>query len=319
VASSGHNGRMSPADALPTHSLGDTGLSINRLVLGTAPMSSFFWNTPAEQGVETAVAAYESGIRTFDTAPLYGLGEAETRLGEALARTGARDDVVIATKVGRSLIDGHDGPDVVFDFSADAVQRQLDASLERLQRDRVDIVHVHDPDDHLDAAVEGSFAALASLKVQGVVGAVSVGSTKVATVLDVVRRAEPDVVMIAGRLTLLDREAVDELLPECARRGVPVLAAGVFNSGVLARPDPGAWFDYAPALPHILDRAEALAAVCAEAGVSLRAAAMQFPLRFDGVAAVVVGMSSPAEVTANIADLTTPIPPDVWTALDALA
>ena len=291
---------MSPADALPTHSLGGTGLSINRLVLGTAPMSSFFWDTPAEQGVATAVAAYESGIRTFDTAPLYGLGEAETRLGEALARTGAGDDVVIATKVGRTLVDGPGGPDVVFDFSAEAVQRQLDASLGRLQRDQVDIVHVHDPDDHLDAAVEGSFAALASLKAQGVVRAVSVGSTKVATVLDVLRRAEPDVVMIAGRLTLLDREAVDELLPGmCRGAACPCLAAGVFNSGVLARPDPGAWFDYAPALPHILDRAEALAAVCAEAGVSLRAAAMQFPLRFDGVAAVVVGMSSPTEVAGE--------------------
>jgi D-threo-aldose 1-dehydrogenase len=309
---------MSPADALPTHSLGGTGLSITRLVLGTAPMSSFFWNTPSEQGIATAVAAYESGIRTFDTAPLYGLGEAETRLGEALAHTGAGDDVVIATKVGRTLVDGPDGPDAVFDFSADAAKRQLDASLARLQRDRVDIVHVHDPDDHVEAAVEGSFAALASFKEQGTVRAVSVGSTKVATVLDILRRAEPDVVMIAGRLTLLDREAIDELLPECERRRVPVLAAGVFNSGVLARPDPGAWFDYAPAPPHILERAQALAAVCTEAGVSLRAAAMQFPLRFPGVAAVVVGMSSPAEVAANIADLSAPIPPDVWTALDAV-
>jgi D-threo-aldose 1-dehydrogenase len=310
---------MSSAVALPTQSLGGTGLTITRLALGTAPMSSFFWNTPAEQGVATAVAAYESGIRMFDTAPLYGLGEAETRLGEALARTGAGADIAIATKVGRTLVDGAVGPDAVFDFSADAVKRQLDASLERLQRDHVDIVHVHDPDDHVDAAVQGSFAALASLKAQGVVRAVSVGSNTVATVMSILRRAEPDVVMIAGRLTLLDREALDELLPECEQRGVPLLAAGVFNSGVLARPEPGAWFDYAPAPPHILERAQALAAVCADSGVSLRAAAMQFPLRFAGVAAVVVGMSSPAEVAANIADVTTPIPPDVWTAIDAVA
>ena len=124
---------------------------------------------------------------------------------------------MIATKVGRTLVDGPDGPDVVFDFSADAVQHQLDASLERLRRDRVDIVHVHDPDDHLGAAVEGSFAALASLDAQGVVRAVSVGTTKVATALDILRRAEPDVVMIAGRLTLLDREAVG-CSPNVARR-----------------------------------------------------------------------------------------------------
>ena len=309
---------MPTADALPTQPLGGTGLSITRLALGTAPMSTFFWNTPAEQGVATAVAAYQSGVRMFDTAPLYGLGEAETRLGQALASTGAADEVVIATKVGRTLVEGPDGRDAVFDFSADAAKRQLDASLERLQRDRVDIVHVHDPDDHVDAAVAGSFAALAAYRADGTVRAVSVGSTKVATVLDILRRAEPDVVMIAGRLTLLDREALDELLPECQRRGVPVLAAGVFNSGVLARPDPGAWFDYAPAPPHILERARALAAVCADAGVSLRAAAMQFPLRFAGVAAVVVGMSSPAEVASNIADVTAPIPPDVWSELDAV-
>lgn len=304
---------------LARRSLGRTGLSITPLALGTAPMSTFFWETPADQGIATAAAALDAGIGFFDTAPLYGLGEAEERLGAALAAGGsAADDVVVATKVGRTLVDGPDGRDIVFDFSADAVARQLESSLGRLSRDHVDIVHVHDPDDHLDEALAGTFVALAKLRAEGVVRAISVGSNSAETACAVLQRADPDVVMVAGRLTLLDRAATTDLLPECERRGVPLLAAGVFNSGVLARPAAGAWFDYAPVEPDVLRRVEALGAVCADAGISLRTAAMQFPLRFDAVGAVVVGMSSPDEVTANVADFTVEIGDDVWAALDAV-
>jgi D-threo-aldose 1-dehydrogenase len=303
-----------------TTALGRTGLTITELALGTAPMSTFFWETPEDRGVATAVAALDAGIGLFDTAPLYGLGEAESRLGAALrARPERAGGVVVATKVGRTLVDGPDGRDVRFDFSADAVRRQLESSLRRLGRDHVDIVHVHDPDDHLDDALDGAFPSLAALRDEGVIRAVSVGSNVAATVLAVVERADPDVVMVAGRLTLLDRTAAVELAPACAARGVPLLAAGVFNSGVLARPAPGSWFDYAPAAPDVLDRAARMAAVCDEAGVSLRAAALQFPRRHPAVAAVVVGMSSPAEVASNVADMAVPIGDDVWDALDDIA
>lgn len=307
-----------PADTpLATTSLGRTGLEVSRLVLGTAPMSSFFWNTPADQGVATAVAAVTAGIRTFDTAPLYGLGEAEERLGAGLAGTDDRS-VVVATKVGRTLVGAGDDRDVEFDFSADAVQRQLDSSLRRLGRDHVDIVHIHDPEDHLDQALEQCFPALARLRAAGTIRAVSVGTNSADTALTVLDRADPDVVMVAGRLTLLDRRAAEALVPECARRGVPMLAAGVFNSGVLARPVHGAWFDYAPVEPDVLARVTAMEAICRDVGVSLGVAALQYPLRFEPVAAVVVGMSSPAEVDANVAAMAIEIGDDVWAALEAV-
>ncbi|MFV0308531.1 MAG: aldo/keto reductase [Desertimonas sp.] len=307
-------------DPLKRRPLGDTGVALPPLVLGTAPMSTFFWETPAARGVATAVAAIDAGMRAFDTAPLYGLGEAETRLGIALSqRPDAAADAVVATKVGRTLVDTPDGPDVEFDFSADAVHRQLEASLARLGRARVDIVHVHDPDDHLDEAVSGAFPALARWRDEGVIGAVSVGSNVVGTVLSVLDRAAPDVVMVAGRLTLLDRSAIGQLTSRCLERGVPLLAAAVFNSGVLARPVEGAWLDYAPVPPAVLDRVRRMGAACERAGTTLRAAALQFPLRDPAVAAVVVGMSSPEEVDTNLADIAAPIPDDLWAELDELA
>jgi D-threo-aldose 1-dehydrogenase len=308
-----------PAD-LATTALGHTELTITRLALGTASMSTYFWGTAEKQGVATAVAALDAGIRYFDTAPLYGLGEAESRLAAAFAeRPDAARDVVVATKVGRTLVDGPAGRDAEFDFSADAVHRQLEASLTRLRRDRVDVVHVHDPDDHLPEALDGAFPALARLRREGVIKAVSVGSNRTDTVLAVLQRAEPDVVMIAGRLTLIDRTAIDELVPACTAQGVPLLAAGVFNSGILARPREGAWFDYAPVPPDVLARVARMAALCEAAGVSLQAAALQFPLRQPVVAAVVAGMSSPTEVAANVADMAVPIRDDVWAGLDELA
>lgn len=306
-----------PAASPATVPLGRTGLEITELALGTAPMSTYFWDTPADRGIATAAAAIAAGIRLFDTAPLYGLGEAEERLGAALGAAGD-PAVVVATKVGRTLVDGPDGRDAVFDFSAGAVARQLEASLARLGRDHVDIVHVHDPDDHLDEAIDGCLPVLLRWRDEGVVRAVSVGSNDADTVLTVLDRSDPDVVMVAGRLTLLDRRAAIDLVPACARRDVPLLAAGVFNSGVLARPVDDAWFDYGPVPAAVLDRVRRIEGHCRDAGVSLHAAALQFPLRFGPVAAVVVGMSSPAEVAANLAAMVTPIDGDLWATLDEI-
>lgn len=300
-----------------TRELGTTGLRVTELALGTAPLASFFWGNTHEAGVATALAAIDAGVGWFDTAPLYGLGESEQRLGEALAARPTAD-VVVATKAGRTLVGEGDGRDAVFDFSRDATLRQVDASLTRLGRDRVDVVHVHDPEEHLDQAIGECAAALTDLRDQGVISAVSVGTNHASTALAFLERAGVDVVMVAGQLTLLDRTVLGELLPACRGRGVPLLAAGVFNSGVLARPVEGAWFHYAPVPADVLERVHRFEAVCREAGVPLNAAALRFPLRFEGVASVVVGMASPAEVDANVTALATPIGDDVWHALDAI-
>lgn len=289
--------------------LGGTGIEVGPLSFGSAPMSSVFWGNDVDTAIATARRAVAVGIGLFDTSPLYGLGEAEERLGVALADV---DVIAIATKAGRTLSDSPGGRDIAFDFSADATRRQLDASLARLQRDRVDIVHVHDPEEHLDEAMGECLPALVDLRDAGVIGAVSIGTTSCATVLHVLEHAEVDVVMLAGRLTLLDQSAVDAVVPACARTGVPLLAAGVFNSGVLARPRAGSWFDYAPADDRVLARVAELEARCDELGVPLRAAAMAFPLKFEPVATVVVGMASPAEVDDDVALIESDIPDDLW-------
>lgn len=304
--------------SIPRVELGTTGVAVDQLVFGTAPLSTYFWDNDAATAVDAVVAARRAGMRTFDTAPLYGLGEAEQRLGIGIREASTDDPVVIATKVGRQVVGSGDGRDIVEDFGADAVLRQLDASLERLGRERIDIVHVHDPEAHLDQAVAEAFPALAELRDAGRIGAVSVGTMVCATARHVIEHADPDVVMIANRLTLLDRSAVDELLPAAAAAGVPVLAAAVFNSGVLARPAQGSWYDYGPVEADALARVRAMQAVCAEFGVELRAAALHYPLRHTGVAAVVVGMATAAEVADNLALLEQPIPPELWERLDEL-
>lgn len=298
--------------------LGRTGLTVTRLGLGTAPLASIFWGNDEARAVAAATRAVERGIRLFDSAPLYGLGESETRLGRALATIG-RDDVVVATKAGRSLVpspQSEDGTDAVFDFSRDATLRQLESSMERLALDRVDIVHIHDPEDHLTEAIDGTYAALAQLRADGVVGAVSLGTNVVETAWFFLRNADLDSVLVAGRLTLLDRSAGD-LVAECQRVGVAYLAAGVFNSGVLADPRPGSWFDYAPVSNDLLERTTAIRATCESHGVSLRTAALQYPLTVDGVTAVIAGMSSPTEVDDNVTAFNADIPAALWADLAA--
>ena len=187
----------------------------------------------------------------------------------------------------------------------------MESSLERLGVDRVDIVHIHDPDAHILEALEGTLPALVSLRDQGVISAVSLGTNSVATAAVFLERADLDCMLVAGRYTLLDRSAA-ELIDACAQRGVAYLAAGVFNSGVLARPRAGSWYDYGPASDETLARAAAIDAVCQRHGVALRAAAVNFPLANPAVAAVVVGMAAPAEVDENLAALRAPVPDELW-------
>lgn len=293
---------------------GSAGLGFPRLAFGTAPLSSQFWGNDETKAIATAVAALRAGITWFDTAPLYGTGEAEQRLGRALVE---RDGPMptVATKVGRPVIDGPDGRDSTFDYSRDGTRRSLEDSLERLGLDRVDVVHVHDPDDHIEQALEECVPTLADMRDEGLLTAISVGTTRCATALRLLVGADLDIVMIANRLTLLDSTALDELVPACRERGIPMIAAAIFNSGLLARPLAGSWFDYAPAPPAVVARAVAMAEVCDAAGVSLKAAAMQFPLRHDGVKTVVVGMANTDEVSENVALMDQSIPDAVWAKL----
>lgn len=305
---------MSPAPT--TRTLPGTSLEVSRLALGTAPLATGFWGNTDSQAVDTAVAAIDAGIRLFDTAPLYGNGEAEERLGRALA---ARPDAArtLTTKVGNTVVGSGSDRGVTRDLSPDGVRRQLADSLSRLAVDHVDIVHVHDPEDDLDRAIADVVPTLVELRDQGMIGAVSVGTNHVATALTFVVRCDVDLVMVAGRLTLLDRSGL-ELLGPLTDHQVPMLAAGVFNSGVIARRTAGSWFDYAPAESSVLERVRRLEAICTEAGVPMTAAAIQYPLRFEPVAAVVVGMASPTEVSDNLAHLALDIPDDLWAALDAV-
>ncbi len=297
------------------------------LGLGTAPLGNLFTAVSDEQAAATVSAAWDAGVRYFDTAPQYGHGLAEVRLGRALAGL-PRDEFVLASKVGRLLrrTEGErpvsafvDIPDVdpVFDFTRDGVLRSLEESLQRLGVDRLDVVHVHDPDEFEELAAAEAFPALLSLRDQGVIGRVGCGMNQFEMLSRFVDRFDVDCVLLAGRWSLLDRSGAP-LLEQCAARGVGVVLGGVFNSGLLANPSPDATFDYATASAERVSAAQRLQRVCDEAGVALPAAAVQFALRHPAVHTVLVGARSPEEVTADVAWAGAPVPDELWSALDAV-
>jgi D-threo-aldose 1-dehydrogenase len=301
-------------------------MKLTRLGLGGAPLAGLYRVVGDDVARATVDAAWEHGVRCFDTAPHYGSGRSERRMGAAL-RDRPRDEYVLSTKVGRLLVEPgrsdehHRGADIfaerdpaglVFDFSRDGVRRSLEQSLERLGLDRVDVALVHDPDHHLDQAISEALPALVELREQGVIRAVGAGMNAAEPLARIVREADVDCVLVAGRYTLLDRRAGEDLLPLCAARGVQAIAAGVFNSGLLAG---GTTFDYRPAPPALLERARAMAAACDRHGVPLVAAAAQFPLRHPAVACVLLGMDAPQQVATNAAALDTPIPEALWAEL----
>lgn len=204
-----------------------------------------------------------------------------------------------------------------WDFSADGVRRSIEDSLERLGLDRIDIAYLHDPDDHAEAAFRAAYPALEKLRAQGVVGAIGAGMNQTAMLTRFLRDTDVDVVLCAGRYTLLDQSALTELLPEAAARGRSVVVGGVFNSGLLADPRPGATYDYAAAPLTLLDRALRIKAVTEGHGVPLRAAALHYPLAHPAVAGVLVGTRSPDEVRDAAALLRREIPDGLWDDLRA--
>jgi D-threo-aldose 1-dehydrogenase len=310
---------------MKTVSLGQTGVTVTRLGLGLAPIGGLYTAVGDEMAQATIEAAWDAGVRFFDTAPLYGHGSSERRAGAVLASK-PRSSFTMSTKVGRRLrisssvergVWGEDLHNTVYwDFSGDGAVRSLEESLDRLGLDRVDLVHLHDPDDYYADAVAGALPALVSMRAEGRIGAVSVGMNQAPMLADFVRTGMVDCVLLAGRYTLIDQRGVDELLPLCADRGVSVIAAGVFNSGVLAG---GSTFDYRPAPADVRARVDAVRAVCDRHGVPLRAAAIQFPLRHPVIACVLVGMRSPAEVSDAVAMLSYAIPDELWHDLQTAA
>jgi D-threo-aldose 1-dehydrogenase len=308
------------------------GLAVTELGFGGASVGNLYRATTDEESAATIEAAWSGGIRFFDTAPHYGLGLSERRLGAGLAAH-PRSEYVLSTKIGRLLepnpaptgsdlaTAGFDVPDDLvrrFDFSRDGVLRSLESSLDRLRTDRIDIVFVHDADDHVETAIREAVPALISLREQGVIGAVGVGMNQWEAPLRMIRETDLDAVMLAGRWTLLDRSGAP-LLAECARRGVSVVAAAPFNSGLLARDRPAAdaHFNYGPVPAEVWERTTALADACERHGIRLPAAALQFPLREPHVAAVVAGMQTAGQVHEAISRLGATIDENSWGALDA--
>ena len=309
--------------------LGRTSVSVSSLGLGTAPLGNLYGAVDDTTAAGAVGAALAAGVTYFDTAPHYGLGLAEQRLGAALGRS---TDVVVSTKVGR-LLEPNDRPDPGddlaagfavparwtrrWDFTRDGVLRSLEESRRRLGRDRIDVVFIHDPDDHMDEALDSALPTLVELRAAGIVGAIGAGMNSASLLARFVETGVVDVVLLAGRYTLLEQEALDDLLPAAVERGTSVVVGGVFNSGILARHDVPAdtRYNYAPAPAHLVQRARRLAAVCRSHGVTLPVAALQFPFAHPAVACVVVGAASARHVTQASAWMNVPVPRDLWSEL----
>ena len=300
---------------------------MTQLGLGSAPLGGLFEAVSDDEAHRVVEAAWQAGIRFFDTAPLYGHGLAEQRFG-AVLRTKPRDEFVIATKVGRLLrkdappepgqaYKGAPPVNPVFDFSYDGVMRSAEESLVRLGLDRIDVLHIHDPDDHYEEALSGAYRALDRMRSEGMIKAVGAGMNQAEMLARFAREADFDCFLLAGRYTLLDRIGLKELLPLCVEKGIAIIAGGVFNSGILADPRPGATYNYTVAPPQLVERAAQLNAICKRHGVDLKAAAIQFPLRHPAVACVLTGCRSVAEVEENVRMFQTPVPDTLWDELDA--
>jgi D-threo-aldose 1-dehydrogenase len=302
--------------------LGRSGLDVTQFGLGTAPLGGLFAPVSDAEAEATIARAWSVGVRYFDTAPLYGFGLAEQRLGRFLG-VRPRDEYVISTKVGRLLRanerssedDHYKGTPNLrpqFDYSYDGVMRSVDESLARLGLDRIDILLVHDPDDHYDAAVGGAFRALQKLRDDGSVRAIGVGMNQSEMLTRFAEFVPVDCFLLAGRYTLLDQGALDALFPICLARNIGILLGGIYNSGILADPYGTAKFNYEDADAALVARARELDALCKQHGTSLKAAAIQFVLAHPAVTVALQGARSAVEAADNVAMANTQVPPAFW-------
>jgi len=305
---------------------------ISKLALGTAPLGGLFTAVSDEHGQATILAALDSGINFIDTAPLYGHGNAERMIGSALSKTNKK--YVISTKVGRVLkkfapeeiagkVEGlapFIGVDPtifpVFDFSRDGILRSIQESLERLNISSIDIALIHDADDRIDEAIKNSYPVLDELRSQGVIKGIGVGMNICSYATKAVKEMDLDVILIAGRYSLLDQSAQEVLFKECLKKQTGVMVGGVYNSGVLANPTPESTYNYVPVTPEILSKVKQIQALLLDFDISLTAAAIQFPLRHPAVTCVLTGSRSVTELNANIKDFDQTIPDAAWKVLE---
>lgn len=303
-------------------------LDVTSLGLGSAPLGGLFSPVSDADAEATIARAWALGVRFYDTAPLYGFGLAERRIG-AFLRQQPRDSYIISTKVGRLLRapDGAAAEDEhykgtsrerpVFDFSYDGVMRSVEESLTRLGLDRIDVLLVHDPDDHYDDAVAGAFRALQRLRGDGTVKAIGAGMNQSEMLVRFAQALPVDCFLLAGRYTLLDQGALDALFPVCAAKNIGILLGGIYNSGILANPHPGAKFNYQDANAALIARALELDELCRKHGTELKAAALQFCMAHPAVTVAVMGARNAAEVADNIAMSETAVPQAFWQELRA--
>lgn len=299
------------------------------LGFGGAPLGNMFERVDHATAEGATLAAWEVGIRYFDTAPMYGAGLSEHRMGHVLRRFG-RDDFVLSTKVGRLLEPDPNAPDRVgpfigvlpfrvrYDYSADGARRSIEDSLQRMGMARVDIAYIHDvAEDHhgprwrevFDTAMKGAAVALTRLREEGVIRAWGLGVNRVEPCQLALEQSDPDVFLLAGRYTLLDHSALDTVFPACAERGVRVVVGGPYNSGLLAG---GSTFEYAEAPPELVAARDRIAEVCRRHGVDIRAAALQFCAAHPVVASVIPGAKRAEHVRRNVELMRQPIPAAFW-------
>ncbi len=306
-----------------------TGLEVTKLSLGTAPLGGLFTSVPEADSDGVIAAAFDANINFFDTAPLYGSGRAEVRLGRGL--NAAKRPYILSTKVGRVLnpvsgvsnagglagfADADTSVEPVFDYSRAGVRRSFEESLKRLNVDRIDVALIHDADDRIDEAIKYAYPALEEMRSEGMVSTIGVGMNYCPPTIKAVVETDIDIVLIAGRYSLLDQSSQEQLFKETMKRKVSVMIGGVYNSGILANPVAGATFHYAPAPDEIIAKAQKIRDLLATFNVSLTAAAIQFPLRHPAVTTVLTGSRSPKELLANIADFDSEVPAEAWAALE---
>jgi len=318
-------------------SLGRSGLMVSEIGFGAAPIGDLYGLLDDEAAIAAVVAAVEAGMTLIDTAPLYGHGLSEHRVGAAIRRLG-RERLVLSTKVGRVMSPARGAWDregyvgglpfaATLDYSHDGALRSLEQSLLRLGTDRIDIALIHDLDRrnhgdaldaHVETAIAGAYRALARLRDEGVVRAIGLGVNEAEICLRLAERCDIDCVLLAGRYTLLAHSAAEVFLPLAEARGIGVMLGGVFNSGILATGAiPGARYDYAEAGPDIRSRVERIAAICAEHRVALPVAAMHFARAHPAVSSVVLGAVNPREVERNLAGWAAEVPARLWADLAA--
>ena len=303
-----------------------TELKVSRLSLGTAPLSGLFKSVAESESDSVIHETLRAGINYIDTAPLYGYGVGERRVGRGIE--GFAPQPVISTKVGRLLRPGKNAEfdkypnsdpniEIYFDYSAKGIRKSLEESLIRLGKESIEIAYIHDPDEWVREAIDVVYPELHKMREEGLVKAIGIGTNWCPKSIEIIKETELNVALIAGRFTLLDQSAQEELFPLALAKKVSIIAAGVFNSGVLANPVDGALYDYEIAPQEILDKARAIKKFLEKYNVALPDAALQFPLRHPAVTSVLTGAGSTTELRANIKSFDSQLPANLWTELES--